>query len=129
MPHNLKRPIAPTTAHCASSTQRLDLAGNNLKKLPSAVGSLAALTFLDVSGNGLADLEVVRQLGSLEELVADDNAVVEPPDFSHMPNLRRISMNRNQLTEVRRLANLLIRRLLVLCCLPSLRGAPCILPR
>jgi len=81
--------------------QRLELAGHNLKVLPEALGSLEALTYLDVSGNGLTDLDVVRQLESLEELVADDNAIETAPDFSHLSKLRKISLNNNRLTEVR----------------------------
>jgi Leucine-rich repeat (LRR) protein len=83
--------------------QRLELAGHNLKVLPEALGGLEALTYLDVSGNGLTDIDIVRQLGSLEELVADNNEIEAAPDFSHMPKLRRISLNNNRLKEVRSL--------------------------
>ena len=72
----------------------LDLSCNALKELPTSLGGLQQLTFLNVGGNALTSLPAcITKLAQLRSLVVNDNTLVDAPDFSPLTELCALGKN------------------------------------
>ena len=83
------------------SDSKLDLSGQNLKKVPEYVFSETGLQELDLSDNQLtgAIQAEIRQLKKLKILDASDNLMTGvPAEIGQLQNLQVLDLSNNQLT-------------------------------
>lgn len=84
----------------------LNLAQNPITNHPAFLSGFAALTNLNLSGNGLTNLFFLTNLTGLTALALDGNRIVDGSPLARLPNLSSVSMSGNLLTNVGFLTNL-----------------------
>ncbi|VDD81718.1 unnamed protein product [Mesocestoides corti] len=84
-----------------SELTKLSLQHNPLPTLPSGVGLLRNLRFLDISFNCISDLPftIFDELLRLETLVMDSNKLVSLPSLKGLVDLHHMSVSNNQLCD------------------------------
>ncbi|CAE1251837.1 PPP1R7 [Acanthosepion pharaonis] len=79
----------------------LRLDHNNLTEIKcSQLCGCSNLRILNISSNRLTNLQALKVLPQLEELLAASNKLKEPPDLTPCHNLKEINLSDNQLTRI-----------------------------
>ena len=80
----------------------LNMKSNSLQHLPTALGELSKLRSLNLSRNAISmsleDAATLEKCAQLDDLNLSDNPLTRVPDFSHMPKLERLDLQRTGLT-------------------------------
>lgn len=80
----------------------LNMESNNLQHLPTALGRLSELRSLNLSSNALSlsleDAATLEKCPQLDDLDLSHNPLTHLPDFSQMPELERLGLQRTGLT-------------------------------
>eukprot|EP00670_Eutreptiella_braarudii_P029636 CAMPEP_0174378002 /NCGR_PEP_ID=MMETSP0811_2-20130205/121783_1 /TAXON_ID=73025 ORGANISM="Eutreptiella gymnastica-like, Strain CCMP1594" /NCGR_SAMPLE_ID=MMETSP0811_2 /ASSEMBLY_ACC=CAM_ASM_000667 /LENGTH=267 /DNA_ID=CAMNT_0015530117 /DNA_START=16 /DNA_END=819 /DNA_ORIENTATION=+ len=80
---------------------RLSVAYRDLAKLPANFqGCSSQLVSLDASHNELSTLEVLENCTKLETLILDNNALSSSCGIPHLPSLRYLSVNSNNIADL-----------------------------
>nr|XP_023658602.1 leucine-rich melanocyte differentiation-associated protein isoform X2 [Paramormyrops kingsleyae] len=76
--------------------------GQDIEEIPASLGEQygGLARRLDVSFNQLKSLAGLKAFGQLEELVADNNLLGSDLRLPHLPCLRTLTLNKNQITDV-----------------------------
>jgi len=84
------------------SLQVLNVAGNGLPQIPSAIGSLPSLEKLFLNENELESLPPeIGNLGKLIELNLDENKLVRlPSEMGSLQSLQQLNFNQNNLNDL-----------------------------
>lgn len=84
------------------SLRQLNISGNQLTKLPDAIGRLSQLTQLNVSENQLTELPAsLTRLTNLKHLVAEHNQLERLPDeLGQLTRLTDLAIGANQLRQL-----------------------------
>lgn len=108
----LALPELPSEIGNLSSLEFLDLSNNQLNSLPPEIGNLSSLEFLDLRHNQLSSLPPeIDNLENLQLLDLGDNQLTQlPSEIGNLQNLQWFDLGFNQLTrlpsEIVRLQNL-----------------------
>lgn len=81
---------------------QLSYCGQECNKIPPALHKMygGKVKCLDLSFNTIQTLKGLEQFTSLEELILDNNRLGDNITFPNLPNLRTLSLNNNQITEL-----------------------------
>lgn len=83
------------------STTFIDLSNRGLNDRDIAdIKYLTNLTRVELSGNNLTDISVLRSIPSLEEIDATDNWISDISFMSELPNLKIVVMNNNPISDI-----------------------------
>jgi hypothetical protein len=95
---------------CALCCSQLSYVGQDCWKIPPVLGQMygTKARFLDLSFNCLTTLQGVEKFSNLEELVLDNNSLCDSVLVPWLPNLRILSLNKNNVS----LVNIVCRELI-----------------
>ncbi|XP_059056670.1 leucine-rich melanocyte differentiation-associated protein-like [Achroia grisella] len=85
----------------------LSYCGQDCNKIPTALQKMygSKVKYLDLSYNSIETLKGLEQFNRLEELILDNNKLGDNITFPHLPYLRTLSLNNNQITDLDMLIN------------------------
>ncbi|KAG6459612.1 leucine-rich melanocyte differentiation-associated protein [Manduca sexta] len=80
----------------------LSYCGQDCKRIPPALPKMygAKVKCLDLSYNSIETLKGIEQFVRLEELILDNNEIGDGLAFPHLPHLKTLSLNNNQITDL-----------------------------
>ncbi|XP_052749192.1 leucine-rich melanocyte differentiation-associated protein-like isoform X3 [Galleria mellonella] len=85
----------------------LSYCGQDCNRIPTALQKMYGpkVKYLDLSYNSIETLKGLEQFNRLEELILDNNKLGDNVTFPHLPHLRTLSLNNNQITDLEVLIN------------------------
>ncbi|CAB3238980.1 unnamed protein product [Arctia plantaginis] len=89
------------TALCFESN-RLSYCGQECQRIPPALQKMygAKVKCLDLSYNSIETLKGLEQFTKLEELILDNNKLTDAITFPRLANLKTLSLNNNQISDL-----------------------------
>ncbi|CAH0725254.1 unnamed protein product, partial [Brenthis ino] len=81
---------------------RLSYCGQDCQRIPPALWNMygAKVNYLDLSYNNIETLKGLENFTRLEELILDNNKLGDSVKFPHLPKLKTLSINNNQITDL-----------------------------
>jgi len=80
--------------------QRLDLYNKQIKTMPSALGQLKQLQYLNLSHNQLTDISALGRLTQLQYIDLRHNQLTDITTLGQLQQLQYIDLRHNQLTDI-----------------------------
>ncbi|XP_046963486.1 leucine-rich melanocyte differentiation-associated protein-like [Vanessa cardui] len=86
---------------------RLSYCGQDCQRIPPSLWNMygTKVNYLDLSYNNIETLKGLENFKALEELILDNNKLGDTVNFPHLPRLRTLSINKNQISDLDRLIN------------------------
>jgi len=94
----------PTPADMMQMTQ-LYAGGREIRDL-TGLECATSLTYLNLSHNRISDASILAQLGNLETLIVNNNALVDVSALSGLTNLQHLDIHDNEITDISPLSGL-----------------------
>ncbi|XP_052749190.1 leucine-rich melanocyte differentiation-associated protein-like isoform X2 [Galleria mellonella] len=101
--------VVESNSDIPSGGERMQLSycGQDCNRIPTALQKMYGpkVKYLDLSYNSIETLKGLEQFNRLEELILDNNKLGDNVTFPHLPHLRTLSLNNNQITDLEVLIN------------------------
>ncbi|XP_048865136.1 leucine-rich melanocyte differentiation-associated protein isoform X2 [Brienomyrus brachyistius] len=90
------------TAMAVVAGSQISYIGQDIEEIPASLGEQygGLARRLDISFNQLKSLAGLKAFAQLEELVADNNLLGNDLGLPHLPRLRTLTLNKNQISDV-----------------------------